>query len=112
MPSPVSFNVMSEEGALLCPVCGFPGYSEVPAYTDNTGRIGTTICPCCLWEPGFDDNPLASAKAKATIRESILAYRTGWVTTKEWRGQRGLKPDEFDGSKQLDAMLKRAPDLR
>ncbi|WP_424973127.1 hypothetical protein [Dinoroseobacter sp. S76] len=111
MISNLSFNVFAPDGRLLCPVCGFPGYSHRPAYSEYGGEIGTTICPCCFWEPGFDDNPLASAKAKDTILESVIAYRAGWATTKQWQGRRHLRPEGFDGEGQLANLAGLAPHL-
>ncbi|MGH1413605.1 MAG: hypothetical protein ACRBB0_08925 [Pelagimonas sp.] len=107
----LSFNVNVPDGRLLCPVCGFPEYSDQPAYSERGGEIGTTICPCCLWEPGFDDTPLASAKAEDTILESIIAYRARWSVTKQWQGQRQLLSEGFDGEGQLTKLASIAPHL-
>ena len=111
MMSNLSFNIAAPDGRLLCPVCGFPDYSYQPAYSERGGEIGTTICPCCLWEPGFDDEPLASAKAKDTILESIIAYRAGWSATKQWQGKRRQLPEGFDGEGQLAKLAGIAPHL-
>lgn len=112
MIDPLSVNVTNLEGALLCPVCGFPGYSTEPAYSRNGGEIGKAICPCCLWEPGFDDCPAASAQAKDDLFASILDYRRRWSATKEWRGHRHLLPKGFDGLAQLNQLFKIAPHLK
>ena len=112
MVNPVSFNVTNAEGSLLYPVCGFPGFSLSPAYSESGGLVGTTICPCCLWEPGFDDCQAASSQAKSSILASVLAYRKKWAGTKQWQGQRNLIPEGFDGSKQVAELLKLARDLQ
>ena len=67
------FNVCDSIGRLLCPACGYPGYATEPAYNHQGGLAGTTICPCCLWEPGFDDNSHASATATDTILATLRA---------------------------------------
>ena len=106
------FNIQSETGTFICPVCGFPNFSRLEAYDkEEGGKIGTTICPCCLWEPGFDDNQLASAEAKATILQSVLQYRANWQVTSEWRGQKNLRPEDWNPASQLDELFKRAPFL-
>ncbi len=106
------FNVQDDEGLWLCPACGFPGYSSAPAYTDEgRGLIGLTICACCLWEPGFDDDPNASRKARETPMTSLLAYRNAWATTFLWAGKPERRPPDFDGRAQLERLRILAPDL-
>lgn len=112
MICPLSFNVLNREGSLLCPVCGFPDFSNSPPYSKNGGEIGTAICPCCLWEPGFDDCPAASARAKETIIASVKAYRSGWAATKQWQGNRDRMPENFDSAGQLAKLLETAPILK
>ena len=109
--SDLSFNVAASDGRLLCPACGFPDYSDQPAYSERGGEVGTTICPCCMWEPGFDDDPFASAKAKDTILESVIAYRAVWSATKQWQGLRYRRPEGFDGESQLAKLAVIAPHL-
>lgn len=111
MLSFLSFNVVSPNGKLLCPACGFEGYSDEPAYFDHGGRIGIAICPCCMWEPGFDDEPLASGDAEDTILKSLIAYRSRWWSTKVWQGQSDLTPTPIDGQAQLLSLKALAPYL-
>lgn len=111
MIDPLKLNVKNAEGQLLCPVCGFADFSRVPAYSSEGGMIGTTICPCCFWEPGYDDCALASRQAKASILASVKDYRAKWVKTKQWQGKRDAAPSEYDGARQLNALLKIAPKL-
>ncbi|WP_299725208.1 hypothetical protein [uncultured Tateyamaria sp.] len=112
MKNPLSFNVTNDSGSLLCPVCGFPDFASSPAYSKNGGEIGVTICPCCLWEPGFDDCPAASARAKETIIASVKAYRRSWAVTKQWGGKRDRMPENFDSADQLAKLLEIAPNLK
>ena len=105
------FNVTDAQGNLLCPSCGFVGYSNAPAYSSKGGMIGVTICPCCLWEPGFDDEPGACARAKDTIKESLNSYRSKWAILKEWQGKPELKPIGWNGELQLQELFETAPHL-
>ncbi len=111
MMSNLMFNVTAPDGNLLCPVCGLPGYAGSPAYSEQGGEIGSALCPCCLWEPGFDDNPLASGQAKSTILETVIAYRTGWMATKQWQGNRRGMPKDFDADRQLADLAQIVPHL-
>jgi|GEM_PF-1547001 len=105
------FNIQNAEGQYLCPVCGFEGFSSRPTYSDEFGgMIGMAICPCCLWEPGFDDHPLVSAQAKITIFHSVKSYRKRW--NREWLGRKNLCPPDWDPEKQLFALYEIAPYVR
>ena len=108
------FNVTDPEGRLLCPACGFPDYAGRPAYDDKEGLIGTTICPCCSWEPGFDDNPAASAAAQDTILGSLRAYRAAWNggDTPQWRGRLAERPAQWCPKEQLERLFQTAPNVR
>src|SRR5690348_15269506 len=108
-----NFNVLDSNGRLLCPACGFPDYSDEPAYDESGGIIATTICPCCFWEPGFDDEPNASATAKETILESLRAYRAQWGGAgSTWRGRETEKPTDWNGEAQLASLFETAPTVR
>lgn len=108
MVDPRKFNIRDGYGKLLCPVCGFPEYVVTDAY-DEAGGIPLGICPCCLWEPGFDDNSAASPDAQETILGSIQAYRVAWrAAASAWRGHGG-KPPAWDASAQLAHLLEVAP---
>ena len=104
------FNIHDQDGRLFCPACGFAGYFSQPAYDEDGGIVGMGICPCCFWEPGYDDK--ASADAKPTVLESLRAYRASWAETFAWRGKHHLRPAGWDGKTQLEALLKRAPHVR
>jgi hypothetical protein len=98
-----AFNIRDAAGHLLCPACGFPNYAYDEAYDERGGLIGITICPCCLWEPGFDDDAPASGEAKPTILGSLRAYRLKWRDGPVWRGRD--KPPGWSGSAQLTRLF-------
>ncbi len=83
MPGPYDdcscFNVRDDSGQYLCPVCGLSGYFNGSSFGEQGTYIATGICPCCCYEPGFDDNPLASAQALPTVEASIRDYRSKWM---------------------------------
>ena len=106
------FNIRDERGRLLCPACGYPDYAADPAYDERGGMIGVAICPCCLWEPGFDDNHLASAVAEDTVLASLHAYRAAWGLAPLWRGRSAERPLGWDGKQQLSRLFELAPNLR
>ncbi|HEV7306462.1 hypothetical protein [Ensifer sp.] len=106
------FNVRDLNGRLLCPACGYPDYACVPAYDTRGGLIGSAICPCCLWEPGFDDDPATSAKAEDGIVASLQTYRAAWGSALGWRGRMTEKPPGWDGERQLAHLFELAPGLR
>ena len=106
-----ALNITNLDGEFLCPCCGFPGYAKVPVYSYTSGIIGTTICPCCLWEPGFDDDPNASTDASDDVLESLKLYRKKWARTYQWRGRKELQPSDFEGRLQLEKLLRDAPGL-
>ena len=103
------FNV-PDRGNFLCPVCGFP-YSKQPAYDEAGGLIGVTICPCCLWEPGFDDDPGAAAHAQPSVGASVREYRERWFTAPQWRGMPERKPKDLNLDAQRARLRQLAPFL-
>jgi hypothetical protein len=108
-----AFIIQSADG-YLCPVCGWPGYFRGDHFDDEEGGcIATGICPCCLYEPGFDDQPLASKDAKPTIGESITFYRQEWLDAGlPWRGgDVTTAPDGWSAKKQLSRLFRIAPFL-
>lgn len=109
MFDPCSLNIL-DAGRYLCPVCGY-AYSGTPAYDKVGGVIGTVICPCCLWEPGFDDCPAASGKGGAGILQAVREYRAAWEFHAGWRGQAAVKPQGFDGRAQVARLRMLAPHL-
>lgn len=111
MEDATRFNVRDGDGRMLCPVCGFAGFAYRPAYEESGGLAGVAICPCCLWEPGFDDDPAASRHAQDSILGSIRAYRFA-LGSPAWRGMADRKPLNWDGERQLLALFNIAPYLR
>jgi hypothetical protein len=108
----LQFNIADTDGDLLCPCCGMTDQFHGDAYDARGGIIGSDICGACLWEPGFDDDPMASGDALPTVMESLLAYRAKWIiegTT--WRGSTRPSPAQWDGQKTLAHLLSRAPHL-
>jgi hypothetical protein len=110
--SGLMFNVANVDGNLLCPCCGMTDQFSTTIYDARGGLIGSGICGACFWEPGFDDDPLASANAAPTIIASLLAYRAKWTAEGyPWRGAARLRPDGWDAVKSLKFLLGRAPHL-
>ena len=117
------------EAQYLCPVCGFAGYFDEQAFDEGGGSVGNGICPCCFFEPGFDDDPGACAEARPTVRETIVTCRERWVADgMPWRrGTRQQRiaigvydssrcsddaPPGWSPTQQLARLLRLAPDLR
>ena len=93
----------------LCSSCGLPGYFTALAWDDQgRGVIGSGICPCCFYEPGFDDDPAASADAQPTVQASVLHYREKWIASgMPWRGKDDYwltKPVDWNPAQQLAAL--------
>jgi len=109
MVNALQYNIKDTDGRLLCPACGFPDYATHPAYNELGGIIGTTICPCCFWEPGFDDSRSASAHAKQTILETLQAHRDRWGSKLQWTGQPEIRPDNWNGETQISRLFELAP---
>jgi len=105
------FNIL-DAGHFLCPACGFPDYAGEPAYDERGGLAGITICSCCMWEPGFDDDASASAGAKASILDSLRAYRSDWHGEPRWQGRLAERPSAWDGRRQLAHLFEVAPNVR
>ena len=96
------FNVADPDGGFLCPVCGCSGDFDGAAFDEAGGVIGCGICRCCLYEPGFDDDPAASAEAKQTVYQSVNAYRDTWRGAgSPWRGMIDRLPRGWDAERQL-----------
>lgn len=112
MTDPRQFNIRNGAGELLCPACGFPNFATEEAYDERGGLIGITICPCCLWEPGFDDDHLASGAPDETIGDLLRAYRSSWDQAPKWQGRKGECPPNWDGRQQLAELFQVAPEVR
>jgi hypothetical protein len=105
---------MTSSSPRLCPSCGFRSYFTDQS-CDEAGRgvVGTGICPRCLYEPGFDDDPAASADAQPTVLESVRHYRAKWIAMgMPWRGKDDYwltKRAEWDPAAQLAALFEIEP---
>jgi hypothetical protein len=110
--SGLMFNVANADGNLLCPCCGMTDQFSTTIYDARGGMIGSGICGACFWEPGFDDDPTASAEAAPTIIESLLNYRAKWIAeARPWRGTARLQPAQWNPAENLNHLLARAPHL-
>jgi hypothetical protein len=108
---PTIFNIITDDGDILCPCCGLAGQFNEGPYDAGGGIIGSGICSTCFWEPGFDDDPGASGEALPTIRASLFAYRIRWITEGcVWRSAKSAPPG-WDGAAQLANLLHRFPFL-
>lgn len=100
------FNIADRDGRFLCPACGLPGFFRGTSYDEKGGIIGTGICPCCLWEPGFDDMGFTGLG----IVESLREYRAGWGSPgPQWAGQIEAMPAGWDGRRQFEHLALLAP---
>jgi hypothetical protein len=109
--NPLQFNIFDNAGQLLCPCCGLVGQFSYPPYDAQGGIISCGICACCLWEPGFDDDPGASADAAPTIKASLVAYRSHWTAQGyPWRSEQSLSAD-WDRRLQCENLLRQFPHL-
>lgn len=106
------YNIRDEVGRLLCPACGFPEFTHEAAYDERGGLAGVALCPCCMWEPGFDDDPHASGKAKETILASLQTYRIEWGKALKWQGRSSECPEGWNGEGQLSRLFQIAPGVR
>lgn len=106
------FNIQDAEGHYLCPVCGFPNFLRNPTYDEKQGLIGTTICPCCLFEPGFDDEACLNHHHTSKILSSIRIYRNNWLRNPKWKGDSKLKPKGWDGKLQVMLLFEIASYVR
>jgi hypothetical protein len=108
----LQFNVVDADGNLLCPCCGMTDQFSTAAYDARGGIIGSDICGACFWEPGFDDDQMASAGAGPTIIASLLSYRAMWITSGcLWRGTTRLQPAGWDPAQNMKHLLALAPHL-
>ncbi|GGE81919.1 hypothetical protein GCM10011404_13190 [Sphingomonas prati] len=107
MEGMTQFNIRDEQGLLLCPACGYPDFSYAPTYFDRGGER-MVICPCCLWEPGYDD---ADAHTAADVLTALRNYRTGWSGSASWISPND-PPCNWDGQRQLSHLFEVAPNVR
>jgi hypothetical protein len=112
MPPKSPLAIQDKTGRFLCPVCGHAGTFDGHCFDERGGVIGSGICPCCFYEPGFDDDPMASAKAKAMPLESIKHYRAEWIGEgMPWRSVHAPRPASWNGPRQLADLVRIAPAL-
>ena len=102
------FNIRTSDGECHCPACGFPGYFSGSSYDENGPQIGTGICPCCLWEPGYDDVPAARG-GPDTIVEALREFRRAWTKGPAWMGKPERIPPGWNGEAQFERLLAIAP---
>ena len=101
------FNIQDREGRFLCPACGLPGYFQGNSYDERGGVAATGICPCCLWEPGFDD---MAAPDQLSVVECLRRYRAGWSSLgPAWSGPTDKIPVGWNGKVQLERLSQLAP---
>src|SRR5579884_306734 len=108
---PTAFIIKSGE-RYLCPVCGYDGTFQGNHYDDDEGGcIGTGIRSSCLFEPGFDDDPSASAEASDSIGASVKSYRAAWLAAgAPWRGGSSKSPPaDWKAEAQLRHLFQTAP---
>ncbi len=113
--NPLRFNVVSQAGQFLCPCCGLDGQFSRAPYRATGGVIGAGICGCCLWQPGFDDDPAASGEALPSIKASLVAYRAKWMEegypSKAQHPASRRAAAEGDGQARCDQLLRSFPHL-
>lgn len=99
-------DIRTPNGDWLCPACGFPGYFGGESFGEHGPLIGTGICPCCQYEPGFDDSAAASGCAQDVPIDAIRAYSAAWFDGgMVWRGDPSAIPAGWDRQAQREAWL-------
>jgi hypothetical protein len=82
------------------------------SFGPHGGIIGTGVCDCRLFEPGFDDDPSASGTQFALPAFTIAAYHGIWrADGMPWRGKGNPQPLGWSAALQLDHLRKTAPHL-
>jgi hypothetical protein len=70
--------------------------------------------PLLLFQPGFNDDPGASAGAKETVALSVKAHHDAWISGgMPWRGSNHIVPipERWNGQALLDHLVEVAPAL-
>ncbi|MGB3166042.1 MAG: hypothetical protein WBA68_04615 [Alteraurantiacibacter sp.] len=87
----------------LCPSCGYEGSFQTPAFDAVGPLIGSGICVCCGYEPGFDDVQAASGVDQSAPVDALRVYSEEWRTGGMlWRGSIRRMPANWDKQAQLD----------
>ena len=82
----------------VCPACGYDHLWEDPA-AYGTGSL--EICPCCLFQPGFDNNAAASGGVT-----SPAEYRADWIAEgSAWKSDLIPPPDSWDPIAQVSRVI-------
>ncbi|MEL1250493.1 hypothetical protein [Aurantiacibacter gilvus] len=98
-----SLNIQSKTGDWLCPSCGFPGYFRGLSFVEGGPLIGTGICPCCTYEPGFDDVAAASGTPHSEPIDALRAYSKEWFAGgMRWWGNLAPIPGDWSPEKQAE----------
>jgi hypothetical protein len=100
--------------AISAPFCGYDGTFGGDHYREEGGCIDTGICSCCLFEPGYDDNPAAAGEARDSIAASIAVCREKWISAgMPWCGGEVKSPPVgWNPRAQLARLFEAAPFLR
>lgn len=103
-------NISDGAGHWLCPSCGFEDGLGGNSFDDDGPIIGTGICECCRYEPGYDDVAAASGTPYACPLDALKEYSRRWVADgMVWRGARRTKPENYDPAKQIMALRSFGP---
>jgi hypothetical protein len=77
-----------------CQACGYPRL-YTPPFTHGVGSL--EMCPCCFYQPGYDDVVLASGRDL-----SPPEWRERWVAQGvPWESKMVAPPDGWDPPLQL-----------
>jgi hypothetical protein len=105
-----ALNMRREDGTWLCASCGFPDYFTGKSFDENGPLIGSGICPCCMYEPGFDDIAGASAVGFDSPLLALQAYSKEWRQHgMVWRGMGDWMPHGWNPETQMADWILHAP---
>lgn len=100
-------NIQDADGKWLCPSCGFDAAFSGASFWFGGPLIGTGICPCCMYEPGYDDVTAASGVPEDKPLDALRAYSLKWRDDGMlWRGRASLIPEGWDADAQIENWLK------
>lgn len=105
-----TLDIQNSTGKWLCPCCGYDGTFYGGSFESEGPLIGTGICSCCLYEPGFDDVAAASGCQEREPLAAIKAYSQRWRESGfQWQGKLDRMPNEWNGESQFHELRKIAP---